>query len=184
MGKVIASMTMSLDGFIQDANGSVEQLYTDFAEMHDVPSFQEMIRATGAVVMGRRTFEMGDPDGYAGAYEFQVPIFVLSHTAPARYPKENDTLSFTFVTDGIESAVAQAKAAARDRDVQVVGGASTIQQCFNAGLCDELDLDIVPILLGSGMRLLENIDTEKVKLKRVAVEEKSPYRLGMVLRVS
>jgi dihydrofolate reductase len=66
-------------------------------------------------------------------YEFQTPIFVLTHTPPAKYPKGNGKLSFTFVTDGIESAISQAKKAASGKDVQVIG-ANTIQQCLNAGL--------------------------------------------------
>jgi dihydrofolate reductase len=74
MGKIISGITLSLDGFINDRNGGVEPLYADFSELHDVDSFQETIRTTGAVVMGRRAFEMGDPDSYAEAYEFQVPF--------------------------------------------------------------------------------------------------------------
>ena len=183
MGKVIAGTTMSLDGFVGDRNGSVEKLYSDFREMHDVPSFQATINSTGAVVMGRRTFEMGEPDSYAGDYEFQVPIFVLTRSVPAKHPKETDTLKFTFVTDGVESAIAQAKQAAGNRDVQVVGGARTIQQCLNAGLCDELHIDIVSVLLGEGLKLFENIDTSKLELERVHVEPATPVRTSMVFRI-
>ena len=125
MGKVIAGMSMSLDGYINDQNGSVEKLYSDFSELHDAPAFQEMIKNTGAVVMGRHVYEMGDPNLWANDdYEFQTPIFVLTHTPPAKYPKGNNKLTFTFVTDGIESAVSQAKKAASDKDVQVIGGGS------------------------------------------------------------
>src|SRR5688500_18431481 len=109
MGKVIAGMTMSLDGYINDPNGSVEKLYSDFSELKDASSFQEMIKNTGAVVMGRRTYEMADPFEWANeTYEFQTPIFVLTHTPPAKYPKGNDRLSFTFITEGIESAIPKA----------------------------------------------------------------------------
>jgi dihydrofolate reductase len=131
MGKVIAGMSMSLDGYIDDHNGSVEKLYSDFAELHDVPTFQEMIKNTGAVVMGRHVYEMADPFLWANDdYEFQTPIFVLTHTPPAKYPKGNDRLTFTFVTDGVESAISQAKKAAGKKDVQVIG-ANTIQGCFS-----------------------------------------------------
>ena len=133
MGKVIAGMTMSLDGYINDRNGSVEKLYSDFSEMHHVASFQETIKNTGAVVMGKHACEIGDPDS-KGGYEFQTPIFVLIHTSPIKHPKENDRLTFTFVADGIESAILQAKKAAGSKDVQIVGGASTVQQSLNAGL--------------------------------------------------
>src|SRR5580658_5810417 len=113
MGKVIAGMTMSLDGFID-----ADKVSPDFSELRDVPSFQEMIEGTGAVIMGRHTYEMADPFMWANDdYEFQTPIFVLTHTAPAKHPKGNDKLSFTFVADGIESAVSLAVKAAGDKDV-------------------------------------------------------------------
>src|SRR3972149_2142448 len=93
-----------------------------------------LIEETGAVLMGRRTFEMAaDPDWYVGSYELQVPIFVLTHEPPRVAPKHDEHLTFTFVTDGIESAVKQAKAAAGDRAVTVVGGADGIRQLLRAG---------------------------------------------------
>lgn len=183
MGKIIAGMTMSLDGFVNDGNGSVKKLSPDFSELHDVPSFMEMIENTGAVIMGRHTYEMADPFLWANDdYEFQTPIFVLTHTPPAKYPKGNGKLSLTFVTDGVENAVSGAKKAAGDRDIQVIG-ASTIQQCLNAGLCDQLQIDIMPVLLGKGLRLLENIDTDKIKLERTKVEETTPIRTSIIFRV-
>src|SRR6185503_9859144 len=135
MGKVIAGMSVSLDGFVNDSRGSVEKLFPDFVQMHDVPSFQEMIKKTGAVIMGRHVYEMADPFTWANDdYEFQTPIYVLTHNLPEKFPKGNGKLSFIFVTDGIKSAVAQAKKAADGKDVQVIG-ATTIQECLNAGLC-------------------------------------------------
>jgi dihydrofolate reductase len=185
MTKIIAGMTMSLDGFINDSNGSIEKLYSDFRELHDVSAFQEMIKNTGAVIMGKNAYEMADPFMWANDdYEFQTPIFVLTHTPPAKYPEGNGRLSFTFVTDGIESAVSQARTAANGKDVQVIGGASTIQQCLNAGLCDELQLDIMPVLLGKGLRLLENIDTGKIMLERTKVEKTTPVRTSITFRVA
>src|SRR5258706_13781080 len=172
MGKVIAGMTMSLDGFINDRNGSAESLSPDFDELHDVPIFQEMIKNTGAVIMGKNTYEMADPFMWINDdYEFQVPIFVLTHTPPAKFPKGNDKLTLTFVTDGVESAISKAKKAAGDKMVQIIGGAETIQECLNSGLCDELGIDVMPILLGKGLRLFENIDTDKITLERIKVEE-------------
>lgn len=183
MGKVIAGMTMSLDGFVSDGRGSVDQLYTDFVELHDVPSFKRMISETGAVVMGRHTYEMADPFEWAtDEYEFQNPIFVLTHTPPAKYPPGNGKLSFTFITDGVETAISQAKKAAEDKDVQVIG-ANTIQQCLNSNLCDELQLDIMPVLIGKGLKLFENIDTEKIKLKKVKVEETTSARTTLTYRL-
>lgn len=183
MGKIIAGMTMSLDGFVSDTNGSVEKLYSDFEELHDAPFFQEMIKNTGAVIMGRHVYEMQDPFLWAtDDYEFQTPIFVLTHTPPEKYPQGNGKLSFTFVTDGIESAVSQAKNAAGNKDVQVIG-ANTIQQCLNAGLCDELQIDIMPVLVGEGLRLFEDIDTDKIQLERMRVEQPTSARTSFVLKV-
>ena len=183
MGKVIAGTTMSLDGFMSDRHGDIAALYADFQELLAAPSFEETIRQTGAVVMGRRTFAMGDPDSYAENYEFQVPIFVVTHSIPDRHPPESDTLKFTFVTDGIESAISQAKEAAGGRDVQIVGGASTIKHALNAGLCDELYIDIIPVLLGDGLRLFEGVDIDRVRLERLKVDEVTSTRPSIAFRV-
>lgn len=183
MGKIIAGMAMSLDGYVNDHNGSVDKLYSDFSELHDVPSFQKMIEDTGAVIMGRNVYEMADPFSWANdEYEFQTPIFVLTHKPPEKYPQGNGKLSFTFVTDGIESAISQAKKAAGDKDVQVLG-AKTVQQCLNSGLCDELQIDIMPVLLGKGLRLFENIDTDRIKLERSKVEESTSVRTSFTFKV-
>lgn len=183
MGKVIAGMAMSLDGFVNENNGSVDKLYTDFTELHNVPSFQEMIKNTGAVVMGRHVYEMADPFSWANdEYEFQTPIFVLTHTPPEKYPEGNGKLSFTFVTDGIASAITQAKKTAGNKDVQVIG-ANTIQQCLNEGLCDELAIDLMPVLLGIGLRFFENINTDKIKLERIKVEETTHERTSIIFKV-
>ena len=185
MGKVIAGMSMSLDGFINDSNGSVDKLYSDFSEMHDAPSFKAMIKHTGAAIMGRHVYEMADPFQWADDdYEFQTPIFVLTYTPPEKYPKGNGKLSFTFVTDGIKNAISQALRAAGDKDVQVIGGADTIQECLNAAACDELQIDIMPVLLGRGIRLFENIDSERIKLERIKVEETTPARTSITFRVT
>ena len=185
MEKTIAGMTTSLDGFINDANGSAEGLSPDFSELLDSPFFKKQVQDTGAVIMGRRVYEMADPFLWANDdYEFQVPIFVLTHTPPAKYPEGNGRLSFTFVTDGIESAISQARKAAADKDVLIIGGASTIQQCLNSGLCDELQVDVMPVLLGEGLRLFEDMDTDAIKLERTRVEETTPIRTTITFRVT
>ncbi|MBI5031025.1 MAG: dihydrofolate reductase family protein [Chloroflexi bacterium] len=172
MAKVIFGMTMSLDGFVNDRNGSVEKLYPDLDALRKSAILQELIENTGAVVMGRNAFAMSeDPDWFAGNYEFQVPIFVLTHHPPKKMPKQTDQLTFTFVTDGIESAIRQAKAAAKAKDVTVIGGASTIRQCLQAQVGDELEVGIMPVLFGSGLRLFENIGTEEIQLEKIRVDE-------------
>ena len=112
MAKVIFGMTMSIDGFINDAGGGMGQLYPDLQALGQSEMMQEAIRTTGAVVMGRRTFDMADdPDLYADHYEFQVPIFIITSHPPEKKPKENGRISFTFV-DGVEAAIHRAKEAA------------------------------------------------------------------------
>jgi dihydrofolate reductase len=163
---------MYLDGFVNDSHGSVDALYADLDTLRSTDLMRESIQNTGAVVMGRNAFAMADdPDSYAGEYEYQVPIFVLTHQAPKRHPKEAGSLTFTFVTDGIEAAIRRAKAAAGDKDVTVIGGASTAQQCIRAGLVDELEIDIMPVLLGGGLGLFEDISGHQIQLEKLAVLE-------------
>ncbi len=160
-------MTISLDGFVNDVSGSVDALYPDLDALRNTEPLQEAIRNTGAVVMGRNAYAMAaDPDSYAGNYEFQVPIFVLTHKAPEKLPKQTDKLTFTFVTDGVEIAIRQAKAAAGDKNVTIIGGASTARQCLKAGLVDELHIDVMPVLLCGGLRLFEDIGREQIRLER------------------
>ena len=169
MSKVIVGMTMSLDGFVNDISGSVASLYSDFDSFQNTEPFRESIQRTGAVVMGKNAFAMAENSDWYIDYEFQVPIFVLTHAIPSKQPKPTDKVSFTFVTDGIESAIKQAKLAAGNKDVTVIGGASTIRQCIKAGLVDELQIDIMPILLGGGLRLFEDSETASIQLVRLNV---------------
>ncbi|MDT9724582.1 dihydrofolate reductase [Xylanibacillus composti] len=171
MAKVIFGMTMSLDGFINDANGRMGLLYPNLKELGETDMMQEAIRTTGAVVMGRRTFAMAsDPDAYADHYEFQVPIFVITKQAPERKPKENGRIRFAFV-DTVEAAIQQAKQAAGDKNVTVVGGPSVGRQLLKAGLVDELEIGIMPILLGEGKRLFEFMEGMQIVLKKTKVVE-------------
>jgi len=184
MGKVVLGMTMSLDGFINDRNGSVEALYPDLATLRDIDPLKESIQNTGAVVMGRNSFAMSaDSDWFAGNYEYQVPIFVLTHQPPKKHPKETENLTFTFVTDGIESAISHAKAAAGDKEVNIIGAASTAQQCLEAGLADELHVDIMPMFLGGGLRPFEGIEEEQVQLERIKVMELPGGRTHLRFRI-
>lgn len=172
MAKVILGTTMSLDGFINDRSGSVDALYSDLITWRETEAGKESIHNTGAVVMGRNSYAMAeDPDWFAENYEYQVPIFVLTHHVPKKKPKETVTLTFTFVTDGLESAIHQAKEAAGDKEVNIIGAANTAQQCLKAGLADELHVDIMPVLLCDGLRLFEHINAEQIQLERIKVME-------------
>lgn len=181
MTKIIFGMTISLDGYINDRNGSVARLYPDLAALGNTDLMQDAIQSVGAVVMGRHTYDMANGD-FKG-YEFQTPIFVVTHHPPAVAAKgENENLKFTFVTAGIESAIAQAQAAAGDKDVTVVGGADLGQQLLNAGLVDELEIGIVPQLIGGGQRLFEKLDAAKIKLEQIKIIE-TPQRTDIYYRV-
>jgi dihydrofolate reductase len=181
MAKVLIGTTMSLDGFMNDRHGSVESLYPDLNELRNNEMLQEEIQTTGAVIMGRRAYDMAQGD--ITGYEFQVPIFVLTHAAPARAAKgQNDKLKIIFITDGIESAVQKAKAAAGDKDITVVGGANTAQQLLNAGLVDGIRIGIMPILLGEGLRFFGQIVPEQIQLERTRIFQ-SPTRLDIWYRI-
>lgn len=172
---------MSLDGFVSDRHGSVDRFYPDMEVLRNTEELQEEIRTTGAVVKGRRAYDMGEGD--FTDYEFQAPIFVLTHRAPEQPAKgENDQLTFTFVTDATERALQQARATAGDSDIAIAGGANLIQQYLSAGLLDELQIHLVPILLGNGTRLFDHIDTQHVELEGTRVIE-SPGVTHLKFRV-
>jgi len=153
MGTVFVDMVMSLDGFIAGLNnddGGLHDWY--FAPSgHAVDVIDELLHSIGAIIIGRRSF--GDqPNGFDTPYK--VPHFVLTHTA--RQTVRNGGVPFTFVADGIESALTQAKAAADERAVCIAGGTMTAQQFLNAGLVDEIQIHLVSKLLGDGLRLFEH----------------------------
>jgi dihydrofolate reductase len=139
---------------------------------------QEGLAAQGAVVMGRKMFSGGsgpweqDPnaDGWWGEEPpFKVPVFVVTHHAREPKPLPGG-LAFTFVTDGVEAAVAQARAAAGEKDVLIAGGAAVAQQALTAGLVDEVQVHVAPVLLGGGVRLFDNLGPE-VKVEPLRVVE-------------
>jgi dihydrofolate reductase len=171
MTKVIAIMSMSLDGYVADANDGVAEVF-DWYFSGDVevptasgtsgmtfrvsaPSAEHLRSLTaevGAMLTGRRTFERAD--GWGGRHPWGIPAFVVTHEVPDGWPRPGSTVEF--VTDGIENAVARAKSAAGVKSVGV-HGADTIQQCLNAGLLDELQIDLAAVLLGGGVRLFEHL---------------------------
>jgi dihydrofolate reductase len=141
----------------------------------DSAIMEESTANTGAVIMGRKMFSGGtgpweddpNPDAWWGENPpFHVPVFVLTNHARDMVTKDGGT-TFTFVTDGIQSALSQAKSAAGDKDISIAGGADTIQQFLTAGLLDELQIHVSPVLLHGGTRLLDNIDG--VKLEKIRV---------------
>jgi dihydrofolate reductase len=169
MSKVIAIMSMSLDGYVADPHDGVGEVFNWYFS-GDVaidtggadpmtfkvsePSAEHIRTLTaelGAVLTGRRTFEVAQ--GWGGQHAWG-PAFVLTHEIPAGWPQPNSTVHF--VTDGLASAVNQAKAAAGEKAV-AVHGADTIQQLLNAGLLDEISVDIAAVFLGAGVRLFDHL---------------------------
>ena len=171
MSKVVAIMSMSLDGYVADLNDGVEEVFDWYFSSGDVEiqtggsdpmtfrvseasarHLRALISETGAMLTGRRTFDVAG--GWGGNHGFG-PAFVLTHQVPDGWPRPNSSVHF--VTDGIESAVSQAKAAANGKAVGV-HGADTIRQLLNAGMLDELCVDVAAVLLGSGIRLFDRLE--------------------------
>jgi dihydrofolate reductase len=146
----------------------------------DAEVVEEKFERSGAYVMGRRMFDEGEV-GWPDPPPFRAPVFVLTHRSRDPWVREGTT--FTFVTDGIAGAVEQARAAAEDKDVQVAGGADTVQQSLDAGLLDELQIHLAPVLLAAGVRLFDRIDPTRLQLEPTRVVD-SPavthlrYRIG------
>lgn len=170
MSKVLAIMSMSLDGYVAGPDDGVAEVFDWYFSSGDVeirtggsdamtfrvsPQSAEHLRGLfsglGAVITGRRTFEVAH--GWDGNHAWG-PAFVLTHQVPPGWPRPGSSVHF--VTDGVESAVRQAKAAAAGKSVGV-HGAETIRQCLNADLLDELQIDVVALLLGSGVRLFDRL---------------------------
>jgi dihydrofolate reductase len=175
-GHTLLSMSVSLDGFAAGPDVTVENpmgiggerlhewLFQADADV-DAEQARELSTSTGAVVVGRRTFDIG-----VGLWQdtpFPVPCFVLTHE-----PREElvmKSASFTFVTDGVEEALRLARQAAGDRNVLVMGGPATARQYVR--LVDEIRLQLVPVILGNGTRLFEDLDAGHIKLEPTAVIE-------------
>lgn len=176
MAEVIALMSMSLDGYVADPGDGVAEVFDwyfagDVAVPTHDPDFTfhvsaasaEQLRAlmgeVGAMLTGRRTFNKAD--GWGGQHPWGIPAFVVTHRVPDSWPRPGSPVHF--VTDGMESAVAQAKSAAGGRAVGVHGG-ETIRQLLDAGLLDEIHIDLVPVLLGAGVPLFDRLENAPVIL--------------------
>jgi dihydrofolate reductase len=178
MGKVIFDTSMSLDGFMTASNRRPEEPMGDGGQrLHewafgederDRELLEDAVEALGAVIAGRTTYDDSAPwwgaDGPTGSA--RRPVFVVTHDAPAESPERG---VYTFVTDGIESALEQAKAAAGEKIVTVMGGASIRQQYIAASLVDEISVHLVPVLFGSGTRMFEHLGSDHIQLEPIEV---------------
>ena len=185
MGNVVLYMSISLDGFIAGPNDELVRLHDWIfsgksdrtgatsrwaaGDPKDAEVIDEMFRTTGAVIIGRRTYDIGEPF-WGPNPPFRVPCYVLTHRG--REMQIRGETTFTFVTDGVESALKQARVAARHRNVSLMG-AKVAQQFMKAELLDEIQLTVVPVLLREGIRLFENMGTKRVELERERVIESS-----------
>lgn len=190
MGKVAINVSMSLDGFVAGPNVSVEQPMGEGGErLHDwlfnrnsqrggtanlhtpesdvnAAVVREMMAATGAVILGRRIYDTAVE--LWGDVPYPVPCFVLTHTKTPERAMASGT--FTFVNDGLVSALSQAQTVAGAKKI-VLMGINVSQQFLKAGLVDEIHINLVPVLLGKGLRLFEPFGIASVELEKVQVLE-------------
>jgi dihydrofolate reductase len=201
MSRVTSHMSISLDGFVAGPDQSRDNpLGSDGLKLHqwhfraDEPGHEadammrdRIVGGRGAFVMGRNMFGPirgaweGDWRGWWGEDPpYHAPVFVLTHHPHEPIEMQGGT-SFHFVTDGIEAAIEQARAVAGDKDVDIAGGASAVRQAFAASAIDELTLDIVPVLLGRGERLLDGVEDpglEAVEVVHSPLATHVRYRVG------
>lgn len=186
MGPVEVDISMSIDGFITgpDEHGAGlgregEVLHYWFTKDPAGPELlnDALFATSGAVVTSRKVYDGTGGWGESGFY--RMPVFVLTHRTHNVVVKGETT--FTFVTDGIESAIAQARAAAGDKKVHIMGGATVIQQALQAGLVDSLHLHVAPVILGAGRSLFDNL-SDPITLERTEVVE-SQYATHLRFRI-
>ena len=186
MEKVLLDMAVSLDGFIAGPNDEDTGLHDWFSppsgsvSAGDARLIEESVNTTGAILIGRRTYDLGDRTDAFVDTPYKVEHFVLTHDAPEQVA--SGETAFTFVTDGIHSALEQARAAAGGRNVAVGGGASVVQQALSTGLVDEVHIHLASVLLGGGIRLFEHSESGKIKLAKTRVVE-SPFATHLRFRV-
>jgi dihydrofolate reductase len=172
---------MSLDGFISGPNVRVGNGMGDGGDrLHDwifdpktntlteagKKMMDEKSTSNGAVIIGKRMFDVGF-EPWGDPPPFRMPVFIVTHEKREPLPMKGGT-TYTFVTDGIETALELAHAAAGDRDVLIQGGANIIRQYLEAGLLDEMQIQLIPILLGDGTRLFEGFNPEGIELRKTS----------------
>ena len=186
MSKVFFSVGMSLDGFIAGLNRGPKNPLGDhglelhewafrqraFRESHkfgeggetgaDNEVIKAILKRTGVTIIGKRMFEEGE-QSWPEEAPFHTPVFVLTKQRRTPWERKGGT-TFHFVNDGIESALRQARAAAKNKDVRIGGGTNAILQYLNAGLIDEFTLSLAPFFLGDGLRLFDRVDNRKISV--------------------
>lgn len=177
MSKVVAEQSMSLDGFITgpnvragngmgDGGDRLHDWMFDAKTETDARIVDEIYASTGAVIIGKRMFDVGF-EPWGDPPPFGMPVFVVTHEGRETLPMQGST-TYTFVTGGIEAALEQARASASGKNVGIWGGANIVRQYLSAGLLDAMHLHLVPILLGGGTRLFEDHEPLGVELRKVS----------------
>ena len=167
---VVADMSMSLDGFVADLEDGVDRVFAWYSKpqppRQTAPSVDRDSPGLGVIVYGRRTFEVDN--GWGGNHPTGAPVIVVTHNVPDGWPRPDSTVLFN--TEGIDSAIEQAKEIAAGKDV-ALGSPKIIQQCLDRGLVDRLQVNLVPLLLGNGIRFFENLATPPIELEGPVVGE-------------
>ena len=180
MSKIMAGFTMSLDGFIADPNDDVSLVFkwywagdVDFPlpgtnhvfkiSQASADYLTEAWSTLGAIVTGRRDFDVSN--AWGGKALMDLPTFIVTHHPPQEWLHEGSP--FAFVTEGVEAAIEQARIAAGNKNVGV-GGTQIVQQALRAGLIDQIDIDLAPVILGAGIRLFDNLpEPIELEIQRV-----------------
>lgn len=159
MARVLLDMAISLDGLISGPGGADGGLYDWYFDPSEVsrPVVDELVSTTGAIIIGRGFFGTGDDAGGWEDTPYKVPHFVVTHRPPR--PTSRSTVEFVFVPDGVRAAVELARDAAGDRYATIGGGADIARQCLAEHLVDEVQLHVVPVILGDGVPLFDRSGT-------------------------
>ena len=180
MGTVTSGFSMSLDGFVADSKDGVDEVFkwyvtgnrevevqtgdTTFKMTAEGADYIEAAgKAAGVLVTARRTFDLAN--AWGGRHPMGVPVVVVTHTVPDEWTDRRDS-PFTFVTDGVESAIETAQQIAGSKDV-AVGAPSVMQQCLALGLLDEIHIDLAPVVLVAGVRLFDHLGTGPIELQLI-----------------
>ncbi|MGD1053599.1 MAG: dihydrofolate reductase family protein [Candidatus Dormibacteria bacterium] len=171
MGRVVADMSVSLDGFVAGPHDEMKHVFSWYGRPQPTPPDAATIAGAaglglGVIVYGRRTFDVAG--GWGGTHPTGAPVLVVTHHLPDGWPHEGSSVGFC--TDGVELAMELAHRMAGPRDV-ALGSPSIIQQCLNLGLVDRIQVKVVPVLLGEGIRLFDNLAAAPIELSNPEIVE-------------
>lgn len=177
MGKTVLYLGISFDGCVAGPHDETDWM-DPYADVEY--GFDDFLETIGAIIMGRRSYDVGIEKGWFRDFDYRSPIVVVSREVPATVSSDAD---FTFVTEGIEAAHGRAKEIAGDKDVYVFGGANLAAQYLQAGRIDEMTVGVVPIVLGDGIRLFEGVD-RRLELRLLDVQRADKGLVMLMYSVS